>query len=72
MDFSAGTLMASMVVSTAGMGIFLYGKKQTRLPQLAGGLAMMLAPYLVGGVAGIFAVGAALGLGVWLAVRAGL
>ena len=72
MDFSAGTMLASMIVSTAGMGVFIYGKKQTRLPQVAGGLALMLAPYLVGGVTAILAVGAALGLGVWLAVRAGL
>ncbi len=72
MDFSAGTLMASMLVSTAGMGVFIYGKRQTRGPQLAGGMALMVAPYLVAGAAATLVVGAALGLGVWLAVRAGL
>ena len=72
MDFSAGALMASMVVSTIGMGVFIYGKKQTRFPQLAGGLALMLAPSFAGGATGILAVGAVLGLAVWIAVRAGL
>jgi len=61
-----------MVVSTIGLGVFMYGKKQTRGPQLAGGAALMVAPYLVGGAAGILGAGAVLGLLVWLAVRAGL
>ena len=71
MDFSAGAMMASMVVSTVGMGVFMYGKKQTRAPQMAGGMVLMMAPYVAGGVVATLAVGAVVGLGVWLAVRAG-
>ena len=40
MDFSANWLMTSMLVGTIGGGLFLYGKKQARLPQLLTGLAM--------------------------------
>lgn len=72
MDFSAGSMLASMLVSTAGFSVFLYGKRQTRAPQMLGGAAMMVAPYAAGGAVGILSAGALLGLGVWLAVRVGL
>jgi len=72
MDFSPGALLASTVVSGIGFGVFTYGRKQVRMPQLAGGTAMMVAPYLIGGAGAILGIGAGLGLAVWLAVRAGL
>ena len=36
MDLSASTLFASLFVSSIGFGLFLYGKKQARIPQLVG------------------------------------
>jgi len=36
-----------MFVSLIGFGLFSYGKKQSRVPQLATGLVLMLYPYLV-------------------------
>lgn len=72
MDFSTGSLFASLFVSAVGCGLFLYGKKQTRPPQLVAGLALMIFPYWVAGPAWILGTGAALLAGLWLAVRAGL
>jgi hypothetical protein len=61
-----------MLVSTIGFGIFLYGKKQVRVPQLATGIALMVYPYFVGSAALMIGIGAVLVAGLWLAVRAGL
>lgn len=59
MEFSANWLMASLLVSTVGGGLFLYGKKQSRLPQLLCGIALIAQSMLVGSVGWMFA--AALG-----------
>lgn len=72
MDFSAGTMLASTIVSGIGMGVFVYGKKQTRGPQLLGGMALMMSPYVAGDPIAIYGAAAVIGLGVWIAVRAGL
>ena len=48
MDFSAGSMFASLVVSAFGIGLFIYGKKQVRPPQVVVGIAMMVFPYFVG------------------------
>jgi len=72
MDFSFAGLMAALVVSSVGFGLFLYGKKQRRPPQLIVGLAMMIAPYLGGEPLLVWGVGTGLVLALFLAVRAGL
>tara|TARA_R110002126_G_scaffold12416_8_gene53998 strand:+ start:14108 stop:14332 length:225 start_codon:yes stop_codon:yes gene_type:complete len=64
-------LFAGMLVSTVGLGFFMYGKKEARIPHLVAGMAMMAYPGFVESPAAILAVGAALGGGLWLAVRAG-
>jgi len=72
MDFSAGSLFASIVVSTVGFGIFQYGRKQRRVPQVAVGMALMGFPYFAAGPIAVYGIGVALVLGLWLATRAGL
>lgn len=71
-DLSVGTLVASIVVSAVGMGLFVYGKKQVRVPQLVVGLAMMGFPYVASGAAAIWGLGAALAVALAVALRAGL
>lgn len=71
MDLSAGNLFASMVVSTIGLGFFLYGKKAGRPPQMAAGVVLMVYPYFVDGAGWQYGLmGVVLG-GMWLVVRAG-
>jgi hypothetical protein len=68
----ANAILLSMLIGTVGFGFFLYGKKQRRIPQIVGGIAMMVYPYfipdliLMGGIALVVLAG------MWLAVRMGL
>lgn len=72
MDFSAGWLFASLLVSSVGFGLFLYGKKQVRPPQLVTGLTLMIYPYFVADSGLMLGIAAGLVVALWLAVRAGL
>jgi hypothetical protein len=66
MDTSFGSLFLPMVIGAVGAGFFIYGKKQGRLPQMVGGLALCVYPYfipnlwLMGGIAAVIV--AAVGL----------
>lgn len=72
MNLSPVWLVSSLFVSSVGLGLFLYGKKQTRLPQLLAGIALLLESVFVPTPAWMFAsAGLALGL-LCVAVRAGL
>lgn len=70
-EMSGGWLLAGLLVSTVGMGLFVYGKKQTRLPQVIAGIAMMIYPGFVASPALILVICGLLCGGVWVAVRAG-
>lgn len=72
MDLSPSTLFAAFGVSTIGMGFFLYGKKQTRIPALAAGLALMAAPYVIPGATGMLLTAGLVLAGLWLACRLGM
>jgi hypothetical protein len=50
MDFDAGSLIASMVVSSVGFVLFMYGRKMGRAPHIVFGLALLIYPYFVPGV----------------------
>ena len=47
MHFSGNELLASLLVSSIGFVLFVYGRKLTRLPQLVAGLVLMVFPYFV-------------------------
>jgi hypothetical protein len=51
--------------------LFIYGKKQARIPYLAGGLLFMVYPYFAPSASWMLAIGAALGVGLWWAIRLG-
>lgn len=70
MDIPTGTIVAGFLVSTVGFSLFLYGKKQARLPQLVAGGLMMLLPFVLPGALWMSVAGAATVGGMWLAVRA--
>ena len=72
MDMSMGTLFSSLVVSSIGFGLYLYGKKQARFPHLIVGLAMMGFPYFVPGPLAMWGVAVGLTLGLVVAVRSGM
>jgi 4-hydroxybenzoate polyprenyltransferase len=72
MDMSPGYLIATLVTSTVGFSLFLYGKKQTRVPQLAVGATLMVLPYFGGGAWWIAGASLFLVAGMMVAVRRGL
>ena len=71
MDFSASSLFLSLFTSAVGFALFTYGRKMQRLPQVVGGVALMVYPYFVESAAVSLVVGAAILIAVWLAVRMG-
>jgi len=71
MSFDPGMLFLSLITSGVGFVLFVYGKKQGRGPQLAGGLALMVYPYFVSTVTMMLIVGSVICAAVWLAVRQG-
>ena len=44
---STAGIIVAFVVSTVGFSIFLFGRKQRRVPQYAAGMFMMLSPVIV-------------------------
>lgn len=41
------TIVAGFLFGTIGLGFFLYGKKQQRIPPLVYGIVLMVLPYVV-------------------------
>jgi hypothetical protein len=72
MDFDANVLLASMLPSSIGLVMFIYGKRQARVPHMAVGVVLMVYPYFVSNILLMFGIAAVLCLGLWLAVRRGL
>lgn len=71
MDFSAGSLFASLVIGTIGFGFFMYGKKQQRLPQLIAGVVLSVYPYFIGSVGWMVGIGVAVIAALMVVVRMG-
>jgi hypothetical protein len=71
-NFDVASLVASFLIGLVGFGLYLYGKKQQRLPQLFVGVALMIYPYFVPSVAVMVAIAVGL-LGVmWVVIQRGL
>jgi hypothetical protein len=64
-------LFLSLFPSGIGFVLFVYGKKQQRWPHLIAGLLFMTYPYVATSVLSLVGIGAALGAGLWFAVREG-
>jgi ABC-type dipeptide/oligopeptide/nickel transport system permease component len=47
LNFDVPSLVISSIFGLVGMGLFMYGKKQQRLPQLVFGLVLMIYPYFI-------------------------
>lgn len=72
MDFDGNSLLASMLIGLVGTGLFLYGRKQSRFPQMLVGAALVAYPYFVSSVAVMAAIAVGLVGALWVAVRMGL
>ncbi|HMN39429.1 MAG TPA: hypothetical protein PKE29_01195 [Phycisphaerales bacterium] len=68
MDLSPGTLFSGLLLGAIGMALFIYGKKQTDFRCLAAGIALCIAPYVIGSMMALWLVSAAViaGLVAWV------
>ncbi|MFT5284840.1 MAG: hypothetical protein ACI8TQ_000999 [Planctomycetota bacterium] len=71
MGLSESSLLASLIVSTIGFGFFSFGKKQSRIPQLVTGIALMIFPYFVEGASLMLGVAMGILAGMYVAIRVG-
>jgi predicted phage tail protein len=69
--FDPTWLFLSLIPSSIGFVLFVYGKKQERWPQLVAGLLLMVYPYFTDSIAALAGGGIAIVAGLWLAVRGG-
>lgn len=72
MDLDAGSLVASMIISTVGFGLFVFGKKQQRFGHLIAGVVMMAYPYFVPGVLPMIGIAVGLVGALWFAAAKGV
>lgn len=72
MNLEPGYLLLALLVSSIGFVMFMYGRKQQRPLQVAGGLALLVFPYFIHGLLALSAVTAAVLVAVWGGVRRGL
>ena len=71
MSFDAGSILASLFVSSIGFVLLSYGRKMSRPPHLIAGLLLLVYPYFVPGVVLMLAIGAVICALLWLAVQQG-
>jgi hypothetical protein len=72
MDTSFGGLFLSLVIGAVGTGLFLYGKKQGRLPQMIAGVVLCIYPYFVPNLWLMGGIAALIVAAVWVAALKGL
>jgi hypothetical protein len=72
MEFSSVGLFLSLAISTVGAGFFLFGRKQARMPQMVGGLVLIIYPYFVGNLWLMAGIAVAVIAGIGIAVRQGV
>jgi hypothetical protein len=72
MEHSIGAwLYVSLIISSIGFVLFVYGRKQARLPQLVVGLALLVYPYFITAMTPMLIVGGALLTALFVVVRLG-
>lgn len=70
-DLDANAILASIMIGTVGLGVFIYGKRQSRLPHMIAGIGLMAYPYFVSNVLLMAGIAMALLAALWLVVRLG-
>lgn len=59
------------MTSAIGYALFSYGRKQSRLPQVFGGVLLMVYPYFVSSFTSMLTIGVVICAAVWLMTRMG-
>lgn len=69
--FDPSDLFLDLVIGAVGLALFTYGKKAERWPHLAAGLLLMVYPYFVNSGVAMFSIGAAIIVGLAMALWMG-
>lgn len=69
MSFEPSILFVSLLTSAIGYALFSYGRKQARMPQIVGGVLLMVYPYFVDSLMSMLIIGVLICVGVWAALR---
>lgn len=72
MDLDPNYLLLTLLVSSIGFVMFMYGRKQHRPLQVAGGVALLVFPFFVHGLLAITVIATLILAAVWGGVRLGL
>ena len=70
-DLDTNWLFLSLIPSGVGFVLFVYGKKQARMPHLVAGLVFMIYPMLATTVTSLLVVGGVTTAALWYAVHVG-
>ena len=68
-DVSASWLLLSLIPSAFGVVLFMYGRKQSRMPHLVAGVVLMVYPMVATTVRSLVIGGLLIGAGLWYAIR---
>jgi len=71
MNFDPTWLLLSLIPSGIGMVLFIYGKRQARLPQVIVGMLFMVYPFFTTTVTSMIVVGVVLAVLLWVLLRTG-
>ncbi|MCB9868917.1 MAG: hypothetical protein H6837_03615 [Planctomycetes bacterium] len=71
LSLDPGYVIAGFVLSTIGFSVFLYGKRQLRVPQLVAGMLLMAIPLALHNPWLLAAAGTTVVAALWGCVRAG-
>jgi hypothetical protein len=70
MSFEPSALFLSFVLGLVGFGLFMYGRKQARVPHLVAGLLYMVYPYFTDTFSSTLIVAVVIAVGLWWAAGA--
>jgi len=71
MVFDANAFLLSMLIGGVGFVAFVYGKKQSRLPQMLAGVTLMAFPYFVSNLWLMLGIAVAVVGAMFVAIRLG-
>ncbi|HWB17616.1 MAG TPA: hypothetical protein VG538_14505 [Vicinamibacterales bacterium] len=69
--FDPGSLFVDLIVSSVGGALLWYGRKSQRWPQIVAGLLLMVSPYAAPTAGWMAATGAAIVIGLIVAIQLG-
>lgn len=71
MSFDPWWILLELLLGGIGFVLFVYGKKQQRMPQLVTGVLFMVYPFFVTSSVGLLLGAILLGAALWWAIRLG-